>query len=80
MVTMTKTAATNASFRARPTTGVTLGHWGTSLSAVRGDVRMDRSGGVSAGCDVSLGAIRVETAGLPFVVTPQGSRAWSPPS
>lgn len=72
MVTTTKTAATNVSFRARTTTAVTFAE-GTAMPAGRRGVHTDRIGGC-------YDAIRVETTVLPFVVAPQGSRAWSPPS
>lgn len=77
MVTMT-TTATNPSpmepaFRARTTTGVTLGAKGIVMPIVGQDVFVRCVGGY-------LGATRVETTGRPSVATPLGSRAWSPPS
>jgi hypothetical protein len=81
MVTITTTAATNVSFRARTTTGVTLGYEGAVMPAVRQDLHTDRLGapvGFGVVCD---DAIRVETKGLPSVATTSpGHRAWSPPS
>ncbi len=72
MVTMT-TTATNDSIRARSTTGATFGDKGIVMPIVGQDVFVECVAGY-------FGAIRVQTAGLPSVATPLGSRAWSPPS
>jgi hypothetical protein len=78
MVTMT-TTATNPSpmepaFRARTTTGAaSFGDKGIVMPIVGQDVFVACVAGY-------LGAIGVETTGLPSVATPLGSRAWSPPS
>jgi hypothetical protein len=82
MVTITKTAATSVSFRARTTTGISLGIEGTTAPVVRQNVRMERDGwALPVGFGVcGYDATRVETTGLASVkATPLGHRAWSPP-
>jgi hypothetical protein len=82
MVTMSTTAATNVTFRARTTMGAAFLGQGTSLPIVRRDVHVERDGQVvSAGFGAcGYDAISVETTGLASVkATPLGHRAWSPP-
>ena len=79
MVTMSATAATNVSFRARTTTVGTLDVEGTAMSAVRQD-DMVRLTGASAFGDC-FDATRVVITGQPSVAPAYlGHRAWSPPS
>jgi len=76
MVNITKTAATNVSFRARTTTGAALSYQGTTLPVVRQDVRSDAPIGVG----VCIDATRAAFTGLAFAdMTPLGHPAWSPP-
>jgi hypothetical protein len=79
MVTMSATAATNVSFRARTTTVATLDVEGTAMSAVRQDDLARLTGAPAFGnCfDATRVAIKVQPSVAPAHL---GHRAWSPPS